>query len=202
MTGWCHRSANCADIPPDGSTVSSDHMAWLILGVLALVGLAAAVVVPRRARLGSAPGFPWFWVAFPVTCIVIATAIGVFAWPQVLTGSGSYWWEPPTANRPGSAVLVERAVPVVRDTAPVEMGAAGGIARGNRVVRVGLAAPPDVTPLLPKILQDTTEYLKAQARVGDCVHQGCSVRLCIVGSESVDSCDGQPRREGPPQRGQ
>lgn len=86
-----------------------------------------------------------------------------------------------------SAVLVERAVPAVRDTAPVEMGATGGIARGNRVVRVGPAAPPDVTPLWPKILQDTPEYLKAQARAGDCAHQGCSVRLCIVGSEAVDS---------------
>ncbi|WAL49202.1 amino acid permease [Rhodococcus pyridinivorans] len=80
-------------------------MAWLMLGVLALVGVVAGVVVPRRARLGSAPGFPWFWVAFPATCIVIATAIGVFAWPQVLTGSGSYWWEPPTANRPGVQFL-------------------------------------------------------------------------------------------------
>ncbi len=50
---------------------------------------------------------------------------------------------------PRSAVLVERAVPAVRDTAPVEMGAAGGIARGNRVVRVGLAAAAGVTPLLP-----------------------------------------------------
>lgn len=105
MAGWCHRAANCAAIPPDGSTVSSDHMAWLILSVLALVGLTAAVMVPRRARLGSAPGFPWFWVAFPATCIVIATAIGVFAWPQVLTGSGSYWWQPPTANRPGLQFL-------------------------------------------------------------------------------------------------
>lgn len=44
------------------------------------------------------------------------------------------------------AVLVERAVPAIRDTTPVEMGAAGGFTRGDRVVRVGLAAPPGVTP--------------------------------------------------------
>jgi hypothetical protein len=64
-------------------------------------GRDGAATRPARQR----PGFPWFWVAFPATCIVIATAIGVFAWPQVLTGSGSYWWEPPTANRPGVQFL-------------------------------------------------------------------------------------------------
>lgn len=46
------------------------------------------------------------------------------------------------------------------------MGAAGGIARGNRVVRVGLAAAPGMTPLLPMGLRDTTEYLMKLCRSG------------------------------------
>ena len=80
-------------------------MAWLVLCVLGAAGLTVGIVVPRRAQLGPASGFPWFWVAFPGTCIVVAATIAVFAWPQVLTGSGSYWWEPPTVNRPGLQFL-------------------------------------------------------------------------------------------------
>lgn len=80
-------------------------MAWLVLGVLAVVGAAVCVAVPRRARLGRAPGFPWFWVVFPATCIVVAAAVCLFAWPQVSPGSGNYWWEPLTVNRPGLQFL-------------------------------------------------------------------------------------------------
>jgi hypothetical protein len=86
-------------------TVVSDHMAWLALGVLVLVGLVLGLVVPRRARRGTTPGFPWFWVAFPATCMTAAAAVAVFAWPHVLSGSGRYWWEPPTVNRPGLQFL-------------------------------------------------------------------------------------------------
>ncbi|RQM32949.1 amino acid permease [Rhodococcus ruber] len=80
-------------------------MAWLVFGVLALMGLVAGGVVRQRDRVERASGFPWFWVAFPATCIVIAAAVSVFAWPQVLTGSGSYWWDPPTVNQPGLQFL-------------------------------------------------------------------------------------------------
>ncbi len=114
-SGECVTASPCSDPPtapcvtsgPAGrSAVSSDRMAWLMVGVLALVGVVAGVVVPRRARLGSVPGVPVVLGGVPpATCIVIAIAIGVFAWPQVLTGSGSYWWEPPTANRPGVQFL-------------------------------------------------------------------------------------------------
>ncbi len=172
MARWCHRSANCAAIPPDGSTVSSDHMAWLILSVLALVGLAAAVMVPRRARLGSAPGFPWFWVAFPRHMHRHRDRDRRLRLASSIDRLGKLLVAAAHCESTRSAVLVERAVPAVRDTAPVEMGATGGIPRGNRVVRVGLAAPPDVTPLWPKIVQDTPGIPESA---------GTSRRLCPSG---------------------
>ncbi|QCQ90538.1 amino acid permease [Rhodococcus sp. SGAir0479] len=70
-------------------------MAWLVLGVLGFVAVTAAVVGPRRARLRRAPGFPWFWVVLPATAVAVAAAVGVFAWPQAVTGAGSFWWDRP-----------------------------------------------------------------------------------------------------------
>lgn len=90
---------------PEDEAVESDDVAWLALGVLILAGVVAGAAVSRRARHGAAPGFPWFWIALPATCIAAAAAVAVFAWPHVLSGSGSYWWEPPTVNRPGLQFL-------------------------------------------------------------------------------------------------
>lgn len=73
-------------------------MGWLVLVVLGVVVLAAGVVLPRRDRLGRAPGFPWFWVVFPCTCLALVAAVGVFAWPQAVTGSWSFWWVPPSTS--------------------------------------------------------------------------------------------------------
>ncbi|BAH51855.1 hypothetical membrane protein [Rhodococcus opacus B4] len=69
-------------------------MAWLLFLALGVVALVARVVLPRRARLERAPGFPWFWVAFPVTCLAVAAAVGAFtAWPHAVSGMRSFWWD-------------------------------------------------------------------------------------------------------------
>lgn len=75
-------------------------MGWLLLVASGAVAMVAGVVLPHRDRLGPAPGFPWFWVVFPSTCIAIAAAVSVFAWPQAVTGWGSYWWDPPSLSSP------------------------------------------------------------------------------------------------------
>lgn len=130
---------------PEDEAVGSDDVAWLALGVLILAGVVAGAAVSRRARHGTASGFPWFWIALPATCIAAAAAVAVFAWPHVLSGSGSYWWEPAYGESARPAVLVERAVSAVRDVAPVEMGATCDVCGGDWVVRVGLARPPRVS---------------------------------------------------------
>ncbi|RVW08882.1 amino acid permease [Prescottella agglutinans] len=80
-------------------------MAWLALFVLAVVVSAAGALLPRRARFERAPGFPWFWVVFPVTCMAIAAAVGVFVCPQAVTGSGSFWWDAPRTSSPATQFL-------------------------------------------------------------------------------------------------
>ena len=49
---------------------------WLIVFAAVIVGLVAASVVPRRH---NRPGFPWFWVAFPVTVLATAAALAGYA---------------------------------------------------------------------------------------------------------------------------
>ena len=79
------------------------RMAWLVLVGVVIVLLVAGAVLPRRDRLGREPGFPWFWVVFPVTCFAVAVAVGVFAWPEIVTHGGSVWWGSPSAGSPGSS---------------------------------------------------------------------------------------------------
>lgn len=75
-------------------------MAWLVLVGVGVALLAAGIVLPRRERLGRAPGFPWFWIVFPATCIAVAAAVGVFAWPEIVTHGASVWWGAPRAGSP------------------------------------------------------------------------------------------------------
>lgn len=49
---------------------------WLIVFAAVIVGLVAASVVPRRH---NRPGFPWFWVTFPVTVLATAAALAGYA---------------------------------------------------------------------------------------------------------------------------
>lgn len=49
-------------------------MYWVYAAAFAAVVVVAAVVLPRRH--GSGPrAFPWFWVAFPFTCLAVAAGI-------------------------------------------------------------------------------------------------------------------------------
>ncbi|PTR31254.1 hypothetical protein C8K36_101281 [Rhodococcus sp. OK519] len=44
--------------------------------------------------MDTSPGFPWFWVAFPLTCFALAASVGVIvAGNQFIAGAGSFWWD-------------------------------------------------------------------------------------------------------------
>ncbi|EGD22153.1 amino acid permease [Prescottella equi] len=76
-------------------------MAWLVLVARGVVVLVAVTVLPRRGRLGRAPGFPWFWVVLPVMCIAVAAILGVLFRPEIVTHASSIWWDRPGTGSPG-----------------------------------------------------------------------------------------------------
>ena len=52
-------------------------MTWALLTAALLTALVGAVVLPRRAGQESI-GFPWFWVALPVSVFAWVCTVGVF----------------------------------------------------------------------------------------------------------------------------
>ncbi|MGV0868590.1 hypothetical protein [Corynebacterium kalidii] len=65
-------------------------MTWLLIFAGLVVLLVGGAVLPRRAeyRGGTdAPGFPWFWLVFPLTALLVALAFA--AW---LPGSPASGW--------------------------------------------------------------------------------------------------------------
>ncbi|MEJ6547929.1 amino acid permease [Corynebacterium sp. USCH3] len=52
-------------------------MTWALLAAALLTALVGAVVLPRRAGQ-EAIGFPWFWVALPVSVFAWVCTVGVF----------------------------------------------------------------------------------------------------------------------------
>nr|AIU93509.1 hypothetical protein LRS1606.75 [Rhodococcus sp. NS1] len=75
-------------------TTTIEVVAWLIFCAFGVVALVACVVLPKGSRHERTPESPWFWMVFPVTCLMIAASVGVFmAWPQAMSSSGSLWWD-------------------------------------------------------------------------------------------------------------
>lgn len=74
------------------------------------IAAASGLVLPRRGavRGRGGPGrrgrprpggFAWFWVAFPVTCVLAAWWVGVsLAWVGNLGGSAGFFWDAFTAG--------------------------------------------------------------------------------------------------------
>lgn len=68
-------------------------MVWAMIVGVAVAACAAGAVVPFRNRLGAAAGFPWFWAAFPVTCLACAAWVGAsLDYLGYLGGSGRFFW--------------------------------------------------------------------------------------------------------------
>lgn len=71
----------------------------------AVVAAVAGLVLPRRDGLGGR-GFAWFWVAFPVTCVLVAWWVGVsLAWVGNLGGSAGFFWDAFTPGPEGAQFL-------------------------------------------------------------------------------------------------
>ena len=70
-------------------------MTRLLIFAVLVIALVAGAVLPRRAdsRAGATAGFPWFWLIFPVTAVLVALAVG--AWlpgDGVTAGGGNFGW--------------------------------------------------------------------------------------------------------------
>lgn len=145
-------------------------MAWLVLVAMGVVVLVAVTVLPRRGRLGRAPGFPWFWVVLPVTCIAVAATLGVFFRPEIVTHASSIWWGRPGTGSPrawfaAGAIPFGRAVPALHDAAADAIDPARRIRRRNRPGRRGMAAPPDMTGSVRLLAPACTRSLASPAKM-------------------------------------
>lgn len=70
------------------------RMTWLLIFAALVVLLVGGAVLPRRAAYRGLepeeqkrPGFPWFWLVFPLT--VFAIALGIAAWLPWTAGTGA-----------------------------------------------------------------------------------------------------------------
>lgn len=53
------------------------RMTWLLIFAALVVLLVSGAVIPRRAEYrgeAGTPGFPWFWIVFPLTALAVALA--------------------------------------------------------------------------------------------------------------------------------
>lgn len=64
-------------------------MTWLLALAALIVLTVAGAVLPRRIT-GEPRGFPWFWVAFPVTAF--AVALSVYSFLPVAPLGFDYGW--------------------------------------------------------------------------------------------------------------
>ncbi|WP_333619991.1 hypothetical protein [Dietzia sp.] len=53
---------------------------WMVVFALGISALVAVAVLPRRRKHGV-HGFPWFWIAFPITALAFAASVAVW-WPE------------------------------------------------------------------------------------------------------------------------
>jgi heme/copper-type cytochrome/quinol oxidase subunit 1 len=69
-------------------------MTWLLIFAVLVIALVTGAVLPSRTGFGaSSAGFPWFWIVFPVTVLLVALGLG--AWlpgAGVTAGGGNFGW--------------------------------------------------------------------------------------------------------------
>lgn len=73
-------------------------MTWLLIFAALMVLLVGGAILPRRAAYRGQepeeqkrPGFPWFWIPFPLT--VFAIALGFAAWlPGTAATVADFGW--------------------------------------------------------------------------------------------------------------
>ena len=69
-------------------------MTWLLIFAVLVVLLVGGAVLPRRADYrgeSGAMGFPWFWLVFPLTALVVALAFA--SWLPSSPASGfAFGW--------------------------------------------------------------------------------------------------------------
>lgn len=74
------------------------RMTWLLIFAALVVLLVGGAILPRRAAYRGQepedpkrPGFPWFWILFPLT--VFAIALGFAAWlPGTAATGADFGW--------------------------------------------------------------------------------------------------------------
>lgn len=64
-------------------------MTWLLVIAVLIVFTVAGAVLPRRAKQEEL-GFPWFWVAFPITAL--AAALTVYSFLPIAPLGMEYGW--------------------------------------------------------------------------------------------------------------
>lgn len=73
-------------------------MTWLLIFAALAVLLVSGTVLPRRAeyRGGTdSPGFPWFWLVFPWTALVVALAFAAWLPGSPANGFADFGWGMP-----------------------------------------------------------------------------------------------------------
>ncbi len=74
--GWAYRTLRLPVLPP-----GARRMAWLVLGVVAVLGLPIAAFfgrawqIDQREMFGMDPSVPWMWVASPYLGVLIAAVL-------------------------------------------------------------------------------------------------------------------------------
>ncbi|WP_312976565.1 hypothetical protein [Corynebacterium sp.] len=70
-------------------------MTWLLIFAALVVLLVSGAVIPRRAEYrgeAGAPGFPWFWIVFPLTALAVALAFAAWLPGSPANGFADFGW--------------------------------------------------------------------------------------------------------------
>lgn len=70
------------------------RMTWLLIFAALVVLLVSGAVIPRRAEYreeAGTPGFPWFWIVFPLTALAVALAFASWL-PGSASGVADFGW--------------------------------------------------------------------------------------------------------------
>ena len=74
--GWAYRTLGLPDLP-----APARRLAWLVLGVIAVLGLPAAAwfgrawQVDQQEMFGMTPDVPWLWIASPYLGVLVAVVL-------------------------------------------------------------------------------------------------------------------------------